>query len=218
MPNAARSIPTSSRPASRATPTSRSTTSRRTATTTARERRPDPVCTVPSDCQSTIASSIGIGMWSGAWTLTAAASALGSSTGGRSSVRTTMRWLAMPRRTRRGSSCSAKKDLSVSASAAPSTTSPSRTRPGWSSATAPRLSVTEPLTLTSAAAMCPGSSSRPTTTGVLEARLENTVCESARRRRALRVRRPSESARARCSGPAPRSRTTAPGRPRADRT
>ena len=55
-----------------------------------------------ADWKSRIASSIGIGMWSGASARTAASSAFGSSSGGRSSVRTTMRWLATPRRTRVG--------------------------------------------------------------------------------------------------------------------
>ena len=100
MPNAARSMPSSSRPASRVAETSRSIISRRTATITTRERGPAGVCTTPSDWKSTTASSIGIGMWSGASTWTAAARPLGSSITGRSSERTTIRWLAMPRRTR----------------------------------------------------------------------------------------------------------------------
>ena len=45
---------------------SRSTVSRRTATTTTRVRAPAAVSTSPSDCKSSTASSIGIGMWSGA--------------------------------------------------------------------------------------------------------------------------------------------------------
>ena len=133
-------------------------------------RRPRRACArpaasrrVPSDWQSRTASSIGIGMWSGASTWTAAASAFGSSSGGRSSVRTTIRWLAMPSRTRLGSSCSAKMALSASASACGSATSPSRRTPGRSGATAPRLTEMVPLTWTSAAAMWLGSRSSPTT-------------------------------------------------------
>ena len=162
MPNADRSMPSSLRPASREAATSLSTISRRTATTTTRVRRPPGVSTAPSDCQSRIASSIGIGMWSGACTLTAAASAFSSSSGGRSSVRTTIRWLAMPSRTRFESPCSAKKVFSASARAGTSATSPSRRTPGRRGATAPRLSDSDPLTVTSAAAMWPGSRSRPT--------------------------------------------------------
>ena len=52
----------------------------RTATTTTRVRRPIGVWTTPSDWKSSTASSIGIGMWSGAASRTAAASAFGSST------------------------------------------------------------------------------------------------------------------------------------------
>ncbi len=53
--------------------------------------------------------------------------------------------------------------FSASARAGTSATSPSRRTPGRSGATAPRLSDSDPLTVTSAAAMWPGSSSRPTT-------------------------------------------------------
>src|SRR3954452_9748883 len=106
--------------------------------------------------------------------------AAASSTGGRSNVRTTMRWLAMPSRTRVGSSCSAKSVLMASVRAAGSETSPSRMTPGRKGATAPRVRVMEPLAWTSAAARWPGSSSRPTT-AVLDARfLLNTVLVSAR--------------------------------------
>ena len=59
-------MPSSLRPASRDGGDQRSTISRRTATTTTRVRGPAGVSTVPSDCKSRIASSIGIGMWSGA--------------------------------------------------------------------------------------------------------------------------------------------------------
>ena len=70
MPNAERSMPSSFSPASRVAPTRRSTISRRTATTTTRAAGGRSAsCTMPSDCQSTTASSIGIGMWSGACTL-----------------------------------------------------------------------------------------------------------------------------------------------------
>jgi hypothetical protein len=168
-------MPSSSRPASRVAPTRRSTISRRTATTTTRDcGRPAGSVIGPSDCQSITASSIGIGMWSGAWTLTAAASAFSSPSGGRSSVRTTIRWLAIPSRTRVGSWCSAKKVFSASARAGTSATSPSRRMPGRSGATAPRLSDSDPLTVTSAAAMCPGSRSRPTTAAWEEERFLNT--------------------------------------------
>src|SRR3954454_877724 len=69
----------------------------------------------------------------------------------------------MPRRTVLGSSCSAKSALTVSARASGSATSPSRMVPGRSSATAPRVSVREPASETSAAATWPASSSSPTT-------------------------------------------------------
>src|SRR5215208_3380912 len=91
MPKAARSMPSSSSPASRVADTSRSIISRRTATITTRERGPAGVSTTPSDWKSTTASSIGIGMWSGASCWTAAARPLGSSITGRSSERTTIR-------------------------------------------------------------------------------------------------------------------------------
>ncbi len=164
MPNADRSMPSISRPAPSTAAATRSTISLRTATTTTRVRGPSGVSTVPSDWKSSTASSIGIGMWSGAASRTAAARAFGSSTTvGRSSVRTTMRWWAMPSRTRLGNSFSAKSVLSASARAMGSATSPSRITPGASSATAPRVSVRVPSTLTSAAARWPASSSRPTT-------------------------------------------------------
>ena len=67
------------------------------------------------DCMSSTASSIGIGMWSGASARAAASSAFSSSITGRSSERTTMRWLAMPRRTRLGRSCSSNSVRSASA-------------------------------------------------------------------------------------------------------
>ena len=195
MPNADRSMPSSLRPASREAATSLSIISRRTATTTTRVRGwPDGVSTVPSDCQSRIASSIGIGMWSGACTLTAAASAFSSSSGGRSSVRTTIRWFAIPSRTRFESPFSAKKVFSASASAGTSATSPSRRTPGRRGATAPRLSDSDPLTVTSAAAMWPGSRSRPTIAAWEEERFLNTFEVSARARRGLttkRARRPA---------------------------
>ena len=159
-------MPSSSSPASRVAETSRSIISRRTATITTRERGPTGVWTTPSDWKSTTASSIGIGMWSGASCWTAAARALGSSITGRSSERTTIRWLAMPRRTRVGSSCSAKSSRSASASATGSVASPSRRTPGRSARTAPFVTVTLPLTCTSAAAMWLGSRSSPTTLAV----------------------------------------------------
>ena len=55
---------------------------------------------------SSMASSIGIGIWSGTSARAEASSAFSSSITGTSSVRTTIRWLAMPRRTRLGRSCS----------------------------------------------------------------------------------------------------------------
>ena len=187
MPNADRSMPSSLSPASREAATSLSIISRRTATTTTRVRGwPDGVWTVPSDCQSRIASSIGIGMWSGACTLTAAASDFSSSSGGRSSVRTTIRWLAMPSRTRFDSPFSAKKVFSASARAGTSATSPSRRTPGRRGATAPRLSDSDPLTVTSAAAMWPGSRSRPTIAAWEEERFLNTMVISASGRGVLR--------------------------------
>src|SRR4051812_43563232 len=93
--------------------------------------------------------------------------------------RTTMRWFATPRRTRFGSWFSAKNDLSASASAGASVTSPSRRMPGRSSATAPRLMAMWPLTLTSAAAMWLGSRSSPTTDWLFLRFLLSTLLVSA---------------------------------------
>ena len=146
MPNADRSMPSSSRPASRVAETSRSIISRRTATITTRERGPAGVSTTPSDWKSTTASSIGIGMWSGASCWTAAARPFGSSITGRSSERTTIRWLAMPRRTRLGRSLASKSSRSASARATGSDASPSRRTPGRSATIAPFLTVRLPLT------------------------------------------------------------------------
>src|SRR3954454_8493295 len=181
---AERSMPSSWRPASRAAPTMRSIISRRTATTTTRSRSwPWGLTTRPSGWKSRIASSIGIGMWSGASTRTVAASAFGSSIGGRSSERTTMAWFETPRRTRRGRSCSANRALSASVRPCGSATSPSRMMPGRSGATTPRVTMIEPLTLTSAAAMWLGSSSSPTTVVFLEERFRlSTGVISARTR------------------------------------
>ena len=65
-------MPSISRPAPSRAAAARSTISRRTATTTTRERRPIGVLTTPSGWKSRTASSIGIGMWSGAASRTAA--------------------------------------------------------------------------------------------------------------------------------------------------
>src|SRR4051794_14984082 len=179
-------MPSICRPAPSTAAAARSTISRRTATTTTRVRRPAGVVTTPSGWKSSTASSIGIGMWSGAVSRTAAASALGSSlTTARSSVRTTMRWWAIPSRTRLGSSCSAKRVLSASARAIGSATSPSRMTPGRSSATAPRVRVMPPAAVTSAAATWPGSSSSPTTWFCAERFLRNTGLVSVFRRSRL---------------------------------
>src|SRR5262249_40074092 len=67
--------------------------------------------------------------------------------------------------------------------------SPSRMTPGPSSATAPRVRVMEPLTLTSAAARWPGSSSRPTTLVLEERFLRSTEVGSAAQARGLSVKR-----------------------------
>ena len=66
MPKAERSMPSICSPAPSTAAAARSTISRRTATTTTRERSPSGVLTTPSDWKSRTASSIGIGMWSGA--------------------------------------------------------------------------------------------------------------------------------------------------------
>src|SRR5262245_32430448 len=100
----------------------------------------------------------------------------------------------MPIRTRVDSSFSAKKVLSASARAGTSATSPSRRTPGRRGATAPRLSDSDPLAVTSAAAMWPGSRSRPTIAAWEEERFLNTVVLSAVGRRGLtteRARRPA---------------------------
>ena len=78
-------------------------------------------------------------------------------------MRTTIRWLATPRRTRLPSLCVEKKLLRAAASASTSVTSPSRTMPGASGETAARRTVTRPFTVASAAAMWLGSMSSPTT-------------------------------------------------------
>src|SRR4051794_20108038 len=86
----------------------------------------------------------------------------------------------MPSRTRVDSPFSAKKVFSASARAGTSATSPSRRMPGRRGATAPRLRDTEPLAVTSAAAMWPGSRSRPTIAAWEEERFLNTFVISAR--------------------------------------
>src|SRR3954447_726101 len=111
-----------------------------------------------------------------------------------SSVLTTIRWLAMPRRTRVENPCSAKNAFSASARAGTSATSPSRRMPWRRGATAPRVSDTDPLAVTSAAAMCPGSRSRPTIAAWEEERFLNTSVISARAAQDLttkRARRPA---------------------------
>ena len=94
----------------------RSTISRRTATTTTRVRGPAGVSTEPSglhvehglvDRHRDVIRREQRGR--------PRSSAFSSSISGRSRVRTTMRWLAMPRRTRLGRSCSSKSARSVSA-------------------------------------------------------------------------------------------------------
>ena len=74
--------------------------SRWAATSTTRWRGPAGVSRTPSGWKSRTALSSGIGTWSWAWKRTAAASSLRSVTGGSSSVRSTVRWLATPTRTR----------------------------------------------------------------------------------------------------------------------
>ena len=118
--------------------------------------------TTPSGWKSRIASSIGIGMWSGASRRTAAASAFGRRPRRQVERADDDALVGDAEAHRLGSSCSAKSlqrlgeradvgDLAVAQDA------------GRSWATAPRVRVMEPLTLTSAAARWPGSSSRPTT-------------------------------------------------------
>src|SRR3954466_5038602 len=74
--------------------------------------------------------------------------------------------------------------------------------PGRRGATAPRVSDTEPLAVTSAAAMWPGSRSRPTMAAWEEERFLNTSVISARAPWDLttkRARRPASRKRAVCS-------------------
>ena len=111
-----------------------------------------------------------------------------------------MRWLAMPSRTRVESPCSAKKVFSASARAGTSATSPSRRMPGRRGATAPRLSDSEPLAVTSAAAMWPGSRSRPTIAAWEEERFLNTFVISAAARLDLTTKRAPEGPLRRRSG------------------
>src|ERR1700709_2393709 len=81
---------------------------------------------------------------------------------GRLIVRTTTRWLAMPRRTRLERPFSEKVARSVAATASESTTSPSSKAPDGRGAIAVAVSSELPLTRTSAAATLPASISRPT--------------------------------------------------------
>ncbi len=78
-------------------------------------------------------------------------------------VRTTTRWLAMPRRTCLERPLAEKVARSVSAIASESITSPSSKAPGGSGAIAVADRPASPPALTSAAAMLPASISRPTT-------------------------------------------------------
>ena len=110
MPKADRSMPSSSRPASREAATSLSTISRRTATTTtacAAGRRLDRPERLPVEDRLVHRHRDVVGRLD----LDGGGERLLVLSGGRSSVRTTIRWLAMPSRTRFGSSCSAKKVL-----------------------------------------------------------------------------------------------------------
>ena len=137
-----------------------------------------------------------------------------SSSGGRSIERTTMRWLATPRRTRVGRSCSAKNAFSASASAAGSVTSPSRRMPGRSSATAPRLTVMRAVDADLGGRDVGGVEVEPDHR-VLFLRfgcLSTMVLSAAVAPAALGGLRPA--ARARCSGRARRCRRTARSRRR----
>ena len=86
-------------------------------------------------CQSRIARSSGIGMWSWAAKRTAVSSSEASSISGRRSVRTATRWLAIPIRTSRGSFWLVNMSLRASPRTAGSCTSPSRIAPEGSAAT-----------------------------------------------------------------------------------
>jgi hypothetical protein len=137
--------------------------SRWAATSTTRWRGPVGVSITPSAWKSRTAFESGIGTWSCAWKLTAAASSLRSVTGGSSSVRSTVRWLATPIRTRLLSLLSANSSRRASLSAITSVTSPSRTVSAASGSAAARSARIEPFTRACTAAMNPGCMSSPTT-------------------------------------------------------
>jgi hypothetical protein len=156
-------MPSGRRPASRTAASSRWIMSRWAATSTTRWRWPSGVSTIPSAWKSSTALLSGIGTWSCAWKRTAASISLRSSTGGKSSVRSTVRWLATPRRTRLLRPPSLNSSRSVSASTPSSSTSPSRTMSAGNGASAACLIAIEPLTCACTAATWPGWMSRPTT-------------------------------------------------------
>src|SRR4051812_36653181 len=95
-------------------------------------------------------------MCSGAWRRTAAAISLSRSSGGRSMVRISVRWLAMPTRTRLGRRCSENRRLSALPRASGSMTSPSRTAPAGRSMAAARATPRPPSSLatTAMASLC----------------------------------------------------------------
>src|SRR4051794_35615721 len=114
--------------------------------------------------QSTTASSSEIGSASCARKRTALPSCVGSSTPDSSKMRTPTRLFAMPRRTpRRGSFSARKKSFSAVASFSGSRSSPPTTTPCSSGTRARWTSSFEPLLTTCAAAICEAPILRPTT-------------------------------------------------------
>ncbi len=147
MPKAERSTPTGSRPASFSGFSEAAIMSRRAATTITSTwgAAPSIAPTPPTTRWSTTAWSNGIAICSWAAKRTAAESSFGFSIAGSRSVRTTTRWLAMPRRTRLPSLCSAKRSLSAAATLPGSVTSPSWNASGGSGAVAAAVTLRPPV-------------------------------------------------------------------------
>ena len=168
--------------------TMRSIMSRRTATITTRVRGPTGVSTRPSDWKSRIASSIGTGMWSGASARTSSSSNFGSSTGRHVERAHHDPLVGDAEADLRGELALLEELAQLLGEAIGSATSPSRTMPGRSSATAPFVTESFPLTSTWAAARWLGSISRPTMVFSWRRRDLSMVLLSAARRAGLNAR------------------------------
>src|SRR6185503_7225003 len=123
-------MPTGRSPAVRTASTRRSIIDSRAATTTTRVRGlPSASTASPTRWKSSTTSFSGIAIASLAWNRTAASRSLSSSIRGSSSWRTTICWLATPRRTSLGSDAARKMSFRRWPSASESMTSPSRMTP-----------------------------------------------------------------------------------------